>query len=230
MKTFYNKENIDLKNSKDRDRMYSRFDECQKEAFASIQNNVFTFIEACAGSGKTTVATAALLDMLANGDINNICYIRVADDRAQSIGFYPGTLEEKTSMYWQPFYDALETLGLQPDMITMMEQQEILKTSLDITLRGVNLQKCGIILDEVQNADIDTLRLVFTRCHDDVHLVALGDGRQKDQKRGMNDFLDYCNFLANSSMGNRCELKKNWRGRFSRLAEDYIFPGRTIKN
>ena len=76
MKTFRDKDYVDLKNSKERDRMYARFDECQKELFASIQEHTFTFCEACTGSGKTTVATAALLDMLANGEIDCIYYVR----------------------------------------------------------------------------------------------------------------------------------------------------------
>ena len=89
MKNFlkHDKDSIDLKNSKDRDRMYSRFDGDQKEFFHSIKDNIFTYCESVSGSGKTTTATAAMLDMLANGEIDKIVYIRVADDRAQSIGY-----------------------------------------------------------------------------------------------------------------------------------------------
>lgn len=221
MKAFHDKDSIDLKNSKERDRMYSRFDEHQKALFHSVQEHVFTYCEACTGSGKTTVATAALLDMLANGDIDKIIYVRVADDRAQSIGYYPGTLEEKTAMYWEPFYEALETLGLQPDAIRLLESQEQIVTTLDITLRGTNMEHAGVIIDEVQNADLDTLKLIFTRMHDDVHAIAIGDGKQKDQKKATDNYKLYCEFLANSSMGNKCELVHDWRGKFSRLAESY---------
>ena len=221
MKTFHDKDSIDLKNSKDRDRMYSRFDEYQKDLFHSVQENVFTYCEACTGSGKTTVATAALLDMLANGEIDKIIYVRVADDRTQSIGFYPGTLEEKTAMYWEPFYEALETLGLQPEAIRILESQNQIVTTLDITLRGTNMERAGVIIDEVQNADLDTLKLIFTRMHDDVHAVAIGDGKQKDQKKASDNYKLYCEFLASSSMGNKCTLVRDWRGKFSRLAESY---------
>lgn len=221
MKTFHDKDSVDLKNSKERDRMYSRFDEYQKNLFHSVQEHVFTYCEACTGSGKTTVATAALLDMLANGDIDKIIYVRVADDRAQSIGYYPGTLEEKTAMYWEPFYEALETLGLQPDAIRLLESQNQLVTTLDITLRGTNMEHAGIIIDEVQNADLETLKLIFTRMHDDVHAIAIGDGKQKDQKKATDNYKLYCEFLAASSMGNKCELVHDWRGKFSRLAESY---------
>ena len=124
MKNFQqDKDSINLKNNKDRDRMYARFDEKQKNFFKIIQSNIFTFCEAVTGSGKTTVATASLLDMLANGDINKIVYVRVADDRSQSIGFYPGTLDEKTDIYWEPFIEALEELGLSPDMVRVLENE-----------------------------------------------------------------------------------------------------------
>ena len=210
-----------LKNSKDRDRMYSHFDEYQKDFFKSIKENTFTYCESTTGSGKTTVATAALLDMLANGEINNIVYVRVADDRMQSLGYYPGTMEEKMSPYWEPFYEALETLGLQRETVRAMEMVGLLRETLDINLRGVNLEKCGIIFDEVQNANLDTLRLIFTRFHDDVHAAVVGDGRQKDQKKSSGVFRAYCEYLANSSMGNKCELVHNYRGKFSRLAEGF---------
>lgn len=221
MNRFQEKESINLKDIKERDRMYNRFDESQKDMFHSIKEHVFTFCEAGTGTGKTTVATAALLDMLANGEINKIVYVRVADDRCQSIGYYPGTLEEKTGMYWEPFEEALVTLGLQPGDIAQMMNREELETSLDITMRGINIEKAGVIVDEVQNADLDTLRLIFTRFHDDVHAVAIGDGRQRDQKKASVDYKNYCDYLAASSMGNKCELKCDYRGKFSRMAENY---------
>lgn len=223
MKNFTNDKDyyVVLKNNKDRDRMYNRFDENQKEFFRSIQENVFTYCEAITGSGKTTVATAALLDLLANGKINKIVYVRVADDRMQSIGYYPGTLEEKTAPYWEPFYEALETLGLQKETIHMMEYNGLITESLDITMRGINLEKCGVIFDEVQNADFDTLKLVFTRFHDDVHAAVIGDGKQRDQKKSSQDYKIYCDFLAASPMGNKCELNRDYRGKFSKLAEGF---------
>lgn len=210
-----------LKNSKDRDRMYNRFDEYQKAFFHSIKENVFTFCEANAGCGKTVIATAAMLDMLANGEIDKIIYIRVADDRAQSIGYYPGTLEEKTDLYWRPLREAFVTLGIQPEMLQLMENEGLIETTLDINLRGCNIERAGVIFDEVENSDYYTLKLVFTRFHDDVHAAIIGDGAQCDQKNATDDFRGYCEFLADSSMGNKCKLVHNYRGKFSRLAESY---------
>ena len=102
-----------------------------------------------------------------------------------------------------------------------MEYAGLIRETLDISMRGINLEKCGIIFDEVQNADFNALKLIFTRFHDDVHAAAVGDGKQKDQKKSSSVYKAYCEYLANSSMGNKCELTHNYRGKFSRLAEGF---------
>ena len=209
-----------LKNNKDRDRFYSRLDESQKALFHSIQENLFTYCESCAGTGKTTVSMASLIDMLANGDISRIVYIRTPDDRQQSLGYLPGTIEEKTDVYWKPMIGALETLGFQEEMIEELINEKLLETTLDVSLRGVTLSKVGIVLDEVENCTLDTLRLIFTRVADDSHIVVIGDGKQVDQKYPTDDYKKYCEYLAASKLGNKCVLSKNYRGKFSLMAED----------
>ena len=63
---------IDLKNMKDRDRVFLKFNKEQKEMFKSIQDNIFTFVEAKSGTGKTLVSISAMIDVLANEEINKI--------------------------------------------------------------------------------------------------------------------------------------------------------------
>ena len=58
---------VNLKNSKDRDRFYNKFTEEQKILFDSVKNNIFTFVEANAGCAKTSTTLSAMVDMLANG-------------------------------------------------------------------------------------------------------------------------------------------------------------------
>ena len=76
--------------------------------------------------------------------------------------------------------------------------------------------------DEAENLDTETLKLIFTRCHDDCYIVMLGDRLQKDNKGNHNqDFVEYGDYLTNSNIGNKCYLTKNYRGKFSQLAEDF---------
>ena len=49
----------------------------------------------------------------------------------------------------------------------------------------------------------------------------LGDMLQKDNRGTNTDFISYGHYLANSYIGNECKLTKNYRGKFSQLAESY---------
>lgn len=58
--------------NKDRDRFYNMMSPEQHKLFDSIQKNVFTFVESKAGTGKSTVTIAAMLDMLISNQIGKI--------------------------------------------------------------------------------------------------------------------------------------------------------------
>ena len=218
---FDNDKEINLKNNKERDRFYKKMSEEQKLFFHSIKGNIFTFCEAVAGTGKSHVSVAAMVDMLANGEIDKIVYIQKASERYLEHGFLPGGIEEKTEALWTPFYDAMLTLGYFPETVSRMVQQGIIYLTTDSTLRGVNLENAGVILDEAQNCNEETLKLIFTRCHDSCHVVMIGDIKQKDNHGNNADFVAYGDYLANSKLGNKCYLTKNYRGKFSQLAEDF---------
>lgn len=216
------KDEFSLETNKDRERFYKKMDKDQLALFNSIQDNIFTFCEAKSGTGKTVVSINSLLHLLFTNNINHIVYIQKASDRYLEHGFLPGSAEEKTFALWTPFYEAMATLGYQPSMVDKFREQESIILTTDSNLRGINFEKCGIILDEAENCDTETLKLIFTRCHDDCHVVLLGDRLQKDNKGNHNqDFVEYGDYLANSSVGNKCYLTKNYRGKFSQLAEEF---------
>ena len=212
---------FNLKNNKERDRMYSQFSDEQKNMFHSIQDNIFTFCEANAGTGKTLVAVASLLDLLANNIINKIVYLQKPSKRYLQNGLLPGDLDEKTEKLWDPFYDAMLKLGYDPFTVDGMVNQELIYLTTDTTLRGVNFENVGLCIDEAQNADCETLRLIFTRCHDACRIIMLGDVNQKDNKGRNTDFIYYGYYLSNKYFGNKCKLVKNFRGDFSNCAEKF---------
>lgn len=214
---------IDLKNMKERDRVYNKFNKEQKDMFKSIQNNIFTFVEAKSGTGKTLVSIASMIDLLANEVIDKIVYIQKVSDRYLEHGFLAGSLEEKTNMLWTPFYDAMTTLGFFEGTVQELLRDEMIVLTTDSVLRGINLEKCGVIAEECENCDIETLRLIFTRCHDNCHVVMIGDSRQKDNShKDSKEFVYYGDYLSSQDFGNKCSLTKNYRGKFSRCAEDFM--------
>jgi phosphate starvation-inducible protein PhoH len=219
-----NDKDFNLKNNKDRDRLYSGFTDEQKTLFHSIQDNVFTFCESNAGTGKTLVSVASMLDMLANDQINRIVYIQKVSQRYLQNGYRPGTIEQKTDGLWQPFYDAMISLGYSPETVDLMISNGLIMLTTDSDLRGVNFEKVGLIVDEAENCDHETLCLIFTRCHDNCHIAMIGDSKQKDNKgKGRNtEFVAYGNYPTEPSFGNKCQLTKNFRGKFSSYAENFV--------
>ena len=206
---------------KERNRFYKKMNDEQKELFHSIQDNIFTFCEAKSGTGKTTVSVASAIDLLYQGKVSKVIYIQTCSARFLDLGFLPGTLEEKTSNLYIALYDALTELGFGEKEIEEMTSNGQLITMTDNALRGCNLEDAAIILDETQNCGYHTLKLILTRIHDNCHVVMLGDHYQKDQKGDNKVFIGYGEYLA-QKIGKKVELIKNYRGRLSNLAEDYI--------
>jgi phosphate starvation-inducible protein PhoH len=216
-----NDKDFNLKNNKDRDRMYSKFSSEQKEMFHSIKEHTFTFCESCAGSGKTLVTIAALIDLLANGEINQIVYMQKVSQRYLQNGYLPGNMEEKTEALWQPFYDAMLKLGYSEYDVEAMIANGMVVLTTDSALRGINLEKVGLCLDEAQNCDYRTLKLIFTRCDDYCHVSMIGDSKQKDNKGDNSIFVAYGEYMAKPSFGCVCKLTRNYRGEFSQHAENF---------
>ena len=213
---------VKLKNNKDRDRFYGEMTLEQQVLFQSIEDGIFTFCEARAGSGKTIVAMAAMVDMLANGTIAKIVYIQKVSQRFLQNGFLPGSIDEKTNGLWTPVYDAMLRLGYLPSEVDELRRTNRLVLVTDSTLRGVNFEDTGIIIDEAENCDTETLKLIFTRVHDNCHVALIGDSLQKDNHGNHNlDFVGYGNYLA-EHIGQKVELTKHFRGRFSQLAEEFV--------
>lgn len=221
-KEFKEVDDLNLKNSKERDRVYNGFSKEQKEMFNSIQKYTFTFCEANAGTGKTLVTTAAMINMLADDKISKIMYIQKPSQRYLSQGYLPGTIDEKEQFLFTPLYDALTTLGLFDKEIQFMVDKEMIELKSDVALRGVNLKNVGVILDEAENLDYHTLKLIFTRCDDECHVCMIGDSKQKDNYKSNKDFIGYGDYLAGKSFGNKVKLTKNFRGKFSKAAEEFM--------
>ena len=79
----------------------------------------------------------------------------------------------------------------------------------------------GILVHNCENMGYHTLKLILTRIHDNCHVVMIGDHYQKDQKGDNTVFIGYGEYLA-QRIGKKVELTKNYRGRLSKLAEEYI--------
>ena len=132
-----------------------------------------------AGTGKTYLAVAAAVDMLARKRVRRIVLARPAVEAGESLGFLPGDMQAKVDPYLRPLYDALE------DMMPPERMQRALETrTIEIAplayMRGRTLGDAFVILDEAQNATGLQMKMFLTRLGVNSRAVITGDKTQID--------------------------------------------------
>lgn len=153
-----------------------------------------------AGTGKTLLALAAVLKMLKPGQYENAKLARpMVELSDKTMGFLPGTVEEKIDPYFGPIYDNLEFLkSLKPEkkgkptegtesnesasqraLKGWMKEQNLECFALNF-LRGRSLPKSLIIIDEAQNTTPQEMKTILTRLGEGSKIIVIGDISQID--------------------------------------------------
>lgn len=224
----YDKSTTQLFDTTQSDKFYNKLDNFQYEAYhclVSKNHNIIMFDES-AGCGKTTLAWLAGLNLLRTGQVSKIFYIRLPDIRALKQGFLPGDLEDKESVFMYPAYDACLINGLQPQAVDDLRRKGLIEFCSDATLRGRNIDDAFVIIDECQNADIESLQLILTRLHDNCKCVLSGHSGQMDNKSKkygkskLNAFEVYQLHLLKKTWSVKCALPINYRGKISKWSDE----------
>lgn len=209
------------------DRFYSKLDDDQKRFYGALidTNTIVVCSNSMAGTGKSTIAVMAALELMYEGRINHIYYVRFADDRALKLGFLPGDAVEKESLFMRPFYSACEEFDIgEAELERMIDQEEVILCT-DIGLRGCNIDKSMVIIDEAQNAHFADLKLVLTRLHDNCKCALIGHAGQNDNyklKDKDHAFERYITHLCKKSWAKEINLNKNYRGKVSTWADELM--------
>ena len=169
------------------------------EPIGDVQSNVFEayaedkniFAHGVAGSGKTFILLYLALKEVLN---KRTPYERVVIIRSllpsRDVGFLPGTLEEKSDLYQDPYRILVRTMFEMPsdadflqlyDKLVAQGSLEFITTSF---LRGQTFDRTIVLVDEFQNmifAELDTL---ITRIGQESKVLFAGDTAQTDLKNG----------------------------------------------
>lgn len=82
----------------------------QYELVKTIEKNEITFVNGVAGTGKTFLASVLAAKYYKEGIFNKIVLTRPVVEAGESMGFLPGTAEEKVAFYMKPLYEYLTLL------------------------------------------------------------------------------------------------------------------------
>jgi len=155
----------------------------QKAYVDAIRRHDIVFGIGVAGTGKSYLAVAMAVNALKKQLVSRIILTRPAVEAGESLGFLPGTFEEKVNPYLRPLYDALYEM-MDMDKIQRSLEKGIVEVAPLAYMRGRTLNDSFVILDEAQNCTPEQMKMFLTRLGFDSKTVITGDVTQSDLPAG----------------------------------------------
>ncbi len=155
----------------------------QKRYVDAIRSHTITFGIGPAGTGKTYLAMAMAVAALKRKEVGRVILTRPIVEAGESLGFLPGTINEKVDPYIRPLYDALFDMTDMERALQLIEGGVIEIAPLAF-MRGRTLNDSFIILDEAQNTTAEQMKLFLTRLGFGSRMVITGDVTQLDLPHG----------------------------------------------
>jgi len=162
----------------------------------------FMMLSGSAGTGKSFIALyKALEEVMDKGNsFNQVLIVRSAV-QTRDVGFLKGSLEEKTSLYEEPYVQICATLFGKKDAYQRLKEQGYIEFTTTTAMRGMSFDNSVVILDECQNCTFQELDTVVTRIGHQSKILFVGDTGQNDllkkssEVSGMPDFIRIANSM-----------------------------------
>ncbi len=176
-----------------------------------------------AGSGKSFLTLAAAWERLERGHFERIVITRPMVEIGTSLGFLPGSLDEKIRPWGGMIEDNLRAIvhvpspdegrggakrGVQRavrhfDAKSWLEMEDRLELIPLAYIRGRTFRKTFVILEEAQNLELGPLKVLLTRLGEGSMVVVIGDSSQID-----NQFLSN----RNNGLAHAINAFRKWPG------------------
>lgn len=153
--------------------------ESQRLYKESLEDSIVTIGAGPAGAGKSFLAMAVAVGKLLSNEVNKVVITRPVCEAGESLGFLPGTLEEKIHPYLLPLLDALNDL-VGPTMAKKLLDDKRIEFAPLAYMRGRTFNFSYVILDEAQNTTVEQMKLFITRIGEGTKVAINGDESQSD--------------------------------------------------
>ena len=177
----------------------------QELAFEAYNLGNHLIMSGSAGSGKSFLGMyLGLKEILTpRSEYEKIIIIRSAVP-SRDLGFVPGTLEEKSKIYQDPYIQIVNELVGRGDAWHYLLNEDIVQFQTTSFLRGLTFRRCIIVFDEIQSATFHEIDTVLTRIGEDCRFVLCGDCKQNDldnrkEKTGFHDAIRVLDKIGNVS-------------------------------
>jgi phosphate starvation-inducible protein PhoH and related proteins len=136
------------------------------------------------GTGKSFLLLYLSLNEIMN---SNSVYKKLVIIRSvvptRDVGFLPGNSREKTRVYEAPYYAIFSELFERSDAYEYLKLRGVVDFMTTSFIRGITLNDCIVLVDEMQNASLHELDSCITRIGQNCKVLFSGDFRQSDFTR-----------------------------------------------
>lgn len=168
----------------------------QKVCLNVIQNNIITFVEGLAGTGKTLTALYASITHYKELPSNRVVVIRTPMEATlhDKVGFLPDDLKSKLEPHFAStkmiLSSLINPLKVENDLNSTYKKIEF---NIPNFMLGCTLDNCFIIIDEAQTLNPVIMKLLLERIGKNSKIVVLGDPSQSysvnTDRQGMRDAI-----------------------------------------
>jgi len=167
----------------------------QRLTFNAFEDEKNLMLHGIAGTGKSFLSMYLSLKQILSGSelYKKIVIVRTVVP-TRDMGFLPGNTKEKTKVYEAPYYAICTELFGRGDSYEYLKSKGLIEFISTSFIRGITLNDCIVIVDEMQNATLHELDSVITRIGHNCKIIFCGDFRQTDftrehEKNGLTDFM-----------------------------------------
>lgn len=156
-----------------------------------------------AGTGKTFLG----LGLAAHAVVNKRLYNKIVIFRnvvpSRDMGFLPGSQKEKAQVYETPYVENFAKLFGRSDAYSILKTKKLVEFETTSFVRGITLDDCVIIIDEIQNMNWHEIYSLLTRIGKNCKIILCGDTRQKDltkEESGIHRLLKVADHMKSFSV------------------------------
>lgn len=196
----------------------------QKETKRLIRENQIVVITGRAGCGKSLVSAQTALDFIFNKEYDNIYVTRAAVEVGHSLGFLPGSLNEKFDPYLEAFQENLVKCYDKVKIDALIQDGRVVALPVQF-IRGKTVDDI-LVVEEAQNLTKAEMLAILTRLGKNGRIIINGDNEQKDIKDPFNG-LSYAIELSKKIPEIKwVKLKHNHRSDLVGKILDYEYNGK----
>ena len=154
----------------------------QIEGKRLIRENQIVVITGRAGCGKSLVSAQSALDFLFKKECEKILVTRATIEVGNSLGYLPGSLEEKFNPYLEAFQENLTKCYDELKIQQLVKDGKIQAYPVQF-IRGKTIEDV-LVVEEAQNLSKGEMLAILTRLGKTGKIIINGDNEQCDTKSG----------------------------------------------